>query len=104
MWDIWSGVWSYWNYEWNWVLWSDKTKIELFGHVRCWHVWRQNRDEYNENHLIPIVKYGGGSLMLWGRFVAGGPGALKINGIMNSTKYHFSQKPGCLGQEDEIWL
>ena len=38
--------------------------------------------------VIPTVKYGGGSVMLWGRFAASGPGALvKINGIMNSTKY-----------------
>jgi hypothetical protein len=36
-------------------------------------------------YLIPAVKYGGGSLMLLGFF---GPGALvKVNGIMNLTKY-----------------
>ena len=62
--------------------------MELFGHVHCRHVWRQKRDAYKEKHLIPTVKYGGGSLMLWGCFAASGPGALvKINGIMNSTKY-----------------
>ena len=35
---------------------------------------------------MPTFKYGG-SLIIWGCFAASGPGALKINGIMNSTKY-----------------
>ena len=54
--------------------------MEIFGHV-----WRQKMDVYKEKPLIPIVKYGGGSLM--GCFAASGPEAfVKINGIMNSTK------------------
>ena len=62
--------------------------MELFGHVHCQHVWHQKRDAYKEKHLIPPAKYGGGSLRLWGCFAANGPGAsVKINGIMNSTKY-----------------
>ena len=38
---------------------------------------------YKEKHLIPNVKYSGGSLMLWGWY----RGTFKINGIINSTKY-----------------
>ena len=56
--------------------------MELLGHVHLRHVWRQKRDAYKEKHFIPTIKYGGGSLRLWG------PGALvKINGIINSSKY-----------------
>ena len=81
----------HWNYDWNRVLWSDETKIELFGHVRhCQHVWRQKRDAYKEKHLIPTVQIYAlvDHWCLWGCFTASGPGALvKINGIMNSTKY-----------------
>ena len=70
------------------LLWSDETKMELFGHVHRRHVWCQKRDTYKKRHLIPTVKYGGRSLMLRGCFAASGSGALvKINGIMNSTKY-----------------
>jgi hypothetical protein len=39
-------------------------------------------------YLIPPVKYGGGSLMLWGYFTSTGLGALaKFNSIMNFDKY-----------------
>ena len=70
------------------MLWPDENKIELFVHLHRRHVCRQKRDTYKEKHLIPTFKYGGGSLMLWGCFTASGLEALvKINGIMNSTKY-----------------
>ena len=36
----------------------------------------------------PPVKHGGGSIMLWGCFAAGGTGALhKIDGIMRRENY-----------------
>ena len=91
----------HWNYDWNRVLWSDETKIDFFGHVHRQHVCRQKRDAYKEK--IPhTVKYGDGSLMLWGCFAASGPGALdKINGIMNS-KYQAKNQTFC--QEAETWL
>ena len=52
----------------NRVLWSDETKMDVFGHVHRRHVCSQKRDAYKEKHLIPTVKYGGGSFMLWGTF------------------------------------
>ena len=62
--------------------------MQLFVHVHRQQVWRQKRDAYKEKPLIPTVKYGGGSLMLWGCFAVSGPEALvKINGIMNSSKW-----------------
>ncbi|KAI4874581.1 hypothetical protein NFI96_006056 [Prochilodus magdalenae] len=49
------------------VLWSDETKIELFGNsTRC--VWRTKNDEDHPKNTIPTVKHGGGSIMLWGVF------------------------------------
>ncbi len=48
--------------EWE-VMWSDETKIELFGIKSTRRVWK--KDEYNPKNTIQTVKHGGGN-MLWG--------------------------------------
>ena len=73
---------------WEKVMWSDETKIELFGinSTRC--VWRKRNAEYNPENTIPTVKHGGGNLMLWGCFSATGTGRLYcIKGRMNGAMY-----------------
>jgi hypothetical protein len=73
---------------WRNVLWSDETKIELFGHNDHHYVWRKKVEACKPKNTIPTVKHGGGSIMLWGCFSAGGTGALhKIDGIMREEKY-----------------
>uniref|UniRef100_A0AAZ3SWC0 Transposase Tc1-like domain-containing protein n=1 Tax=Oncorhynchus tshawytscha TaxID=74940 RepID=A0AAZ3SWC0_ONCTS len=73
---------------WRNVLWSDETKIELFGHNDHCYVWRKKGDACKPKNTIPTVKHGGGSIMLWGCFAAGGTGALhKIDGIMRQENY-----------------
>ncbi|KAJ0004848.1 hypothetical protein NQD34_011062 [Periophthalmus magnuspinnatus] len=62
--------------SWEKVMWSDETKIELFGlnSTRC--VWRKKNDEYHPKNTIPTVKHEGGNIMLWGCFSAHGTGRL----------------------------
>ena len=47
----------------NKILWSDETKIELFGLDAKRDVWRKLG-------TIPTVMHGGGNIMLWGCFSA----------------------------------
>ena len=69
-------------------MWSDETKIELFGINSTRRVWRKRNAEYNPKNTIPTVKHGGGNLMLWGCFSAKGRGRLhRIEGRMNGAMY-----------------
>ncbi len=73
---------------WNYVMWSDETKINSFGSdsVKC--VWRQSGEEYKDKYVLPTVKHGGGSVMVWGCMSAAGPGELQlIEGTMNANMY-----------------
>ncbi len=58
----------------NWVkvLWSDETKIELFGINSTRRVWRRRNAAYDPKNTIPTVKHGGGNIMLWGVFLLSG--------------------------------
>uniref|UniRef100_A0AAZ1XDH6 Transposase Tc1-like domain-containing protein n=1 Tax=Oreochromis aureus TaxID=47969 RepID=A0AAZ1XDH6_OREAU len=59
---------------WKKVLWSDETKMELFGQNAKRYVWRKLTLHHSE-HTIPTVKYGGGSIMLWGASLQQGQGS-----------------------------
>ncbi len=75
---------------WNHVLWSDESKINLFDldGVKIWLrcVWRQLGEEYNDKCVLPTVKHGGGSVMVWGCMSAAGTRELRfIEGTMNAN-------------------
>ena len=73
---------------WKKVMWSNETKIELFGINSTRRDWRKRNAEYNPKNTIPTVKHGGGNLMLWGWFSAKETGRLhRIEGRMNGAMY-----------------
>ncbi len=73
---------------WNHVLWSDETKLNLFGSDGVKRVWRQPGEEYKDKCVLPTVKRGGGSVMVWGCMSAAGTGELQfIEGTMNANMY-----------------
>ncbi len=62
--------------KWVKVLWSDETKIQLFGINSTCHVWRRKNAAYDPKNTIPTNKHGGGSIVLWGCFSDKGTGQL----------------------------
>ena len=59
---------------WEKVIWSDETKVELFGRNTVTNVRRKNGTAFQKHNTIPTVKIGGGSVMIWGCFSSKGTG------------------------------
>ncbi len=57
---------------WDSILWSDETKINVFGTDGFKTVWRRKGEEYKEKCMVPTVKHGGGSVLMWGCMSAAG--------------------------------
>lgn len=79
-----------WSIErWKSVLWTDESKFELFGSHRRQFVRRKVNERFKPECILPTVKHGGGSVMVWGCFSHGGVGQLvKIEGNMKKEQYH----------------
>ncbi|KAG2461487.1 TCB1 transposase, partial [Polypterus senegalus] len=72
----------------NKILWSDETKIELSGVNARSHIWRKSGTAHHQANIIPTVKHGGGSIMLWRCLSAAGTGKLvRIKGKMSAAMY-----------------
>lgn len=73
---------------WQNILWSDETKINLFGSDGVQHVWREVGEDYHQDCVVPTVKHGGGSVLVWGCMSSSGVGEMTfIDGIMNARVY-----------------
>uniref|UniRef100_A0A3P8TZT7 F-box domain-containing protein n=1 Tax=Amphiprion percula TaxID=161767 RepID=A0A3P8TZT7_AMPPE len=73
---------------WENVLWTDETKVELFGKTHQLYVHRRKNEAYQEKNTVPTVKHGGHSVMFWGCFAASGTGCLEsVQGTMKSHDY-----------------
>jgi len=79
-----------WNIsEWNNIIWSDESSVEIGESSRRELVWRKVGERYNLNCLRPTFKSGRKSVMVWGCFVSNRLGPLVIceEGRMNSDDY-----------------
>jgi transposase len=74
--------------DWNQVIWSDETKINLFGCDGKEYCWKKDGEQLQAHHVSPTVKYGGGSVMVWGCMTAQGVGFLcRIDGHLDAALY-----------------
>lgn len=76
------------NNYWENVIFSDETKINLFGSDGRDKVWRKKNTALKIENVCPTVKHGGGNVLLWGCMSANGTGNLVfIDGIMDQHVY-----------------
>ena len=74
--------------DWKQVIWSDETKINLYGSDGRKWVWHRPGASISERRVEESVKFGGASLMMWGCMTAQGVGyATKIDGALNAALY-----------------
>jgi len=74
--------------DWKRVVWSDETKINLFGSDGRQWCYKRNGEPLQDCHIFPTMKYGGGSIMIWGCMAAQGVGYMcRIDGNMDGELY-----------------
>lgn len=62
--------------DWSKVLWSDESKFNLMSADGVKYIRRPKNKKYDFRYQVPTVKYGGGSVMVWGCFSRSGVGPL----------------------------
>lgn len=74
--------------DWKRVFFSDETKINRWGSDGRDYCWRRRGEKLRDHHVVPTIKHGGGSIMVWGCFCTAGPGyTCKIEGTMDAEDY-----------------
>ena len=60
--------------DWRRMVFSDETKVNVFGSDGCKYYWSRPNDTLQPHHLDLTVKGGNGSVMVWGCITYDGPG------------------------------
>jgi hypothetical protein len=74
--------------DWTRVIWSDETKINRIGSDGRMYVWKKRGGPLQDKEVQGTVKFGGGSLMVWGCMGRNGVGILaEVEGRMDAKQY-----------------
>ena len=74
--------------QWNRVHFSDESKFNVFGNDGQRFVWRQSGERLSPQCVKKTVKFGGGSVMVWGMMSAAGVGPIvRVQGTLNADFY-----------------
>jgi DDE superfamily endonuclease len=74
--------------DWKRVIWTDETKINIWGSDGVKYYLSRAGDPVQEHHLDMTVKHGGGSLMMWGCMSCKGVGyGCQIENKMDAKTY-----------------
>ena len=74
--------------DWKKIVWSDETKINRLGSDGRKWVWKKAGEGLSDRVVQGTVKFGGGSVMMWGCMTWQGVGyAIKIDGRMDGDLY-----------------
>lgn len=80
---------QHWTVEdWKRVVWSDETKVNRLGSDGKKWAWKKAGEGLSNRLVEGTLKFGGGSVMVWGCMTWDGPGyAVKIDGRMDGDLY-----------------
>lgn len=94
---------QHWTVEdWKRVIWSDETKINRIGSDGQEYVWKKKGEGLISREVKGTVKFGGGSLMVWGCIGWNGVGVLnEVEGRMDAEQYVAILEEGLLQSMEE---
>ncbi|GFU64159.1 transposable element Tcb1 transposase [Trichonephila clavipes] len=74
--------------QWQQVIWSDESTFTLIQTTGRVYVWRTPKEALAPECIVPTVKHGGGSLMVWGAISWRGLGTLvTLHGKVKAAHY-----------------
>ena len=94
---------QHWTVEdWKRVIWSDETKINRIGSDGQEYVWKKKEEGLTSREVKGTVKFGAGSLMVWGCIGWNGVRVLsEVEGRMDAKQYVAILEEGLLQSMEE---